>query len=202
MTISRRRLLQLGLLQMGAVAVAQTSTAAETPIMIKCRTSPSVLQGATDESRTQFSIVANAKRPLFFRVQSPSGKIWMPDQVTLEEMPGQTSSVYKVYFSGLYLGESFRLSIFDDQTSEAIEHRSFRTLDVSRGDLKFAICSCMDEFRHESDIWEDLAQKKPDFILFAGDSTYCDYGGGSDTGAARLWRRFAEARATYTTQVI
>ncbi|PWU12619.1 MAG: hypothetical protein C5B49_15960, partial [Bdellovibrio sp.] len=75
--ISRRQLLELGLMQAGASILPRKATAAHyRDAKITRRTEPSILQGATDESRTQFSIVHRAQEKFAVSVHSPRGQSW------------------------------------------------------------------------------------------------------------------------------
>jgi phosphodiesterase/alkaline phosphatase D-like protein len=191
MDFSRRNLLQFGLLQAGASLVTLPTP---TEARIVRRKGPSILQGATDDSRTQFSVVHSTQDRFDFVVQNSRGHTWLPDRVEVLTSAGQPTKISKVYFSGLSTGETFYLLL--QNNGVVSEKREFKLLNTRSDRLKFAICSCMDEERHSPEIWRDLVAQQPDFILFVGDSAYCDSGGGNDEGAARLWRRFSEARAT------
>lgn len=193
MDISRRKLLQLGLLHAGMGALPLR---ADTLKRVERRTGPSILQGATDDSKTQFSVVHAANKNYNFKVRSMSGQIWTPDQVVKHSLKGQDRVIRKVYFSGLHLNELFILSLFDAKTGALVEEREFKMLDIGKRRLRFALCSCMDEFEHKPEIWSDLVTQELDLIFFVGDSVYCDYGSKDGVGAAHLWRRFAESRAT------
>lgn len=194
MGISRRDVLKLGMLQAGALVLPAAASSQENFVFNARRTTPSILQGATDESRTQFSVVHSVAQELRFDVAS-AARLIFPDHVELLTLAGQSTAVSKVYVSNLALGQTYELRL-SDANGTLLETRTFQTLDTRKSDLRFAICSCMDDGNHSPEIWRDIIAKHPDFILFAGDSTYCDKGGGSDQGEQRLWRRYSEARAT------
>lgn len=196
MEFSRRHLLKLSLL---AALPSPPASATGEPTKIERRTGPSVLQGATDETRTQFSVVHSEDQALGFHALDANGALIPPDRFATCSEPGQATVISRLFFSGLRLGETYRLQIFDPSTQTVIDERTFRTLETNKAVPRFAICSCMDDSRHTPEIWRDLIQREPDFILFIGDSVYCDHNGDTpvdDAGPGRLWRRFAEARAT------
>ncbi|MBO9666287.1 MAG: alkaline phosphatase D family protein, partial [Bdellovibrio sp.] len=88
-----------------------------------------------------------------------------------------------------------------DLTSEdgtQLERREFGMLNTQKKDLRFALCSCMDDARHEPEIWQDLVERRPDMIFFIGDSVYVDYKDKHvpKNNPFRLWKRFSEARRT------
>lgn len=198
MAVSRRQLLQLGLLTAAAAASSPLTASGQSAFpqpFVNRRTGPSVLQGATDETRTQFSIVHPVNEIWAFRVTTDRGGKWKPDRVETLTLAGQPTAITRVFFSGLHLGEDFKLVFEEASRKGNYEVREFRTLDTKNLKPRFAVCSCMDENRHSPEIWQDLVNQRPDFILFVGDSVYCDYGNESDSGEQRLWRRFSEARA-------
>ena len=192
MELSRRTLLQLGLVQAGTWALPAKLQATE--ILAKSFRYPSILQGATDETKTQFSIVHLAGKEYDFRVSSAHGEEWLPDRIVRHELNGQQTAVTQIFFSGLALGATFTLKLTDLKDKRVADERQFSMLDTKKANLRYAVCSCMDDNHHAPQIWRDLIAQRPDVIFFAGDSTYCDYGSESDSGEARLWRRFAEAR--------
>ncbi|MFN8943088.1 MAG: hypothetical protein ACK5WZ_00525, partial [Pseudobdellovibrionaceae bacterium] len=83
------------------------------------------------------------------------------------------------------------------ETSVIIESREFHTLDTSKTSLQFAICSCLDEDRASSEVWQSLFLKNPDVIVFIGDSVYADRGASNGIAdSAHLWKKFCIARQT------
>ncbi len=194
MGITRRRLLKMGVIGTGAIVAGGPAKPANAARVR--RATPSILQGATDDSKTQFSVVHRSDKEYIFQARDAFGNVHAPARVQKIEMAGQVSSITKVFFRALDLRTSYTLTLFDALTGAVADSREFGLLDVRKPDLRFAVCSCMDEFRHSADIWQDLVARAPDVILFAGDSVYCDYGSDEDTGEAHLWRRFAESRTT------
>lgn len=194
MDITRRRLLKWGVLGAGAATV--TGNAEISAASTARRTTPSIVQGATDDKSTQFSIVHPVNTSYLFKAEDLFGNRHSPAHVERLEMAGQRTSISKVYFSNLDPKGRYTLTLFDSLTGVVADVREFKLLDLSKESLSFAICSCMDEFRHSPGIWQDLVAREPDVILFAGDSTYCDYGDSGEPSPARMWRRFSEARAT------
>lgn len=196
MALSRRQFFQMGALQVGAMALPLGSQSAmAAPLRRWSR--PSIAQGATDSSSAQFSVVHPAdSRYLFEAKDIHSGQLLKPHDVKEFSHDGQRQKITQVFFKGLQPQAEYFLILRDAFCGDLVEKRVFRALDQNKKELRFAICSCMDDRRHSPDIWKDLVDQNPDFIIFAGDSTYCDYGSENDRGSARLWRRFSEARAT------
>lgn len=197
MKVSRRRLLELGVLQAATTAFSTVVSPRSGEARSLGRPpGVSVLQGATDESKTQFSVLRPANQALDYTILNSTGQEWLPAQMAHHNFPGQSHVIDKVFISGLYLNEIFRLNIRDKNTGVLVDQREFKMLDLQNPQLNFAVCSCMDDSQHSPAIWLDLLEKAPDFLIFAGDSTYCDMGYSRYEGAARLWDRFTQARQT------
>ncbi|NCN95804.1 MAG: hypothetical protein GW917_03710, partial [Bdellovibrionales bacterium] len=193
MKLDRREFLKWSSLGLSAAGISSHAFA-DKAYRVERRDSPSILQGATDQTMTQFSVVHHSKN-LNFLIKDSTGRTKLPDAVYEMQRPGLEKMIYKVLCSGLQLGEDYELLVIEESTQDVIDTRTFSTLDTTSVQLRFAICSCMDEFKHSPHIWKDLVLQAPDFILFVGDSTYVDYGPGPEMGPDRLWQRFAEARS-------
>lgn len=196
MKLGRRTLLKAGLAQAMILPLAKPEQAQAKPPQILRRTM-SILQGATDESNTQFSIVSHNSEEFQVRAVGPYGELIFPDRTESLTRAGQDYYITKVFFSSLEPRKDYRLEVARIQTGELIDQRSFRTLTVENDSVRFAICSCMDQDNHKPEIWASLLAAKPDVIFFIGDHVYADRGAGS--GGAdpdHLWEKFSEARQT------
>lgn len=196
MSIRRRDFLKLGLSQSLALGMNQLPKLDSEKS--QRRSLPSIVQGPTDENRTQFSVVHEHLADFLFIVEDSLGNLIECDRVTSFRPEGQKKAVTQVFVSSLRPYEDYSLLLKDPVTGVVVDRRFFRTLPDDSAPLKFAICSCMDDDFHEPLIWRDLLQKSPDVIFFIGDSTYADseLGGLLYADPATLWRRFCEARAT------
>lgn len=192
---TRREILKMGLT--GAAAMLAPFPVLAMPEIASARPNRktlSIVQGATDDTKTQFSIVHADGVEIFPSVMAGANRI-APDEVKTLRHPGQGTVVTQAFFSGLSPREDLRL-VVQSASQEILDERAFGTLDPDKPSLTFAICSCMDDSKHEATIWNDLASRSPDIILFIGDATYADRGLNPDelVDPAILWRRFAEAR--------
>lgn len=196
MEFQRRDFLKLGLTQAILVTAPQAGTAPSTSI--QRRKTPSILQGATDETNTQFSIVYNVQVELDIYAVDSQGARYQPEKLIPLEFKGQPLKITKAYFRGLPETERFNLVVADANSERLLDKREFKMLpSASHRPLKFALCSCMNDENHSPEIWRNLVQKNPDVIFFLGDSVYADTGA-PKTGATpeHLWQRFCEARTT------
>lgn len=177
-----------------AQAESQVHSQAKAPVY---QSGPSIMQGATDAVKTQFSIVFDANRDLDIFVKDSAGRRYQPDEVRTIPFLNHPQKVTKVFFSGLFPNENFSLNLVDPGTGAVVDERSFQTLDLTKSSLRFALCSCMDEALHEPAIWRDMVAKAPDMLFFIGDSVYADTGAGAGgANPYHLWKRFCEARLT------
>lgn len=197
MSITRRDVLKFGLAGAAGLLLpnplkAATASVAASPRQRK--TFP-IVQGATDDTKTQFSVVHSAKSNIFAAVTLPDGREVAPDKFECFRHPGQATAVTQFFFSRLEPGADMKLSI-SNSSRKVLDSRVFRTLDPGRSTFKFAICSCMDDRHHDPAIWNDLVSQRPDVIFFIGDSVYTDseLQAGKQADPAKLWRRFAESR--------
>ncbi len=159
----------------------------------------SILQGATDESSTQFSVLHDRNQSLQFLVKDSRGQTILPSIVEIVENNNHPNILSKPVFSGLSLNMDYQLLVLDEDQN-LLQERVFKTLDLENEKLKFAIASCMDDEQHRPELWQDMVHQKPDFILFVGDSVYADRNRGEEERVAadpdQLWRRFCQARET------
>jgi alkaline phosphatase D len=194
--LNRRDLLKLGVVQsfLGALP-ARAENFDE--IISKKKSSPSVMQGATDNSKTQFSILFDAIVKLNIFATDSHGNLKLPDKIQEPVHRGYFKRITKSYFSGLDANENYTLHLVDSDTKETVDKRQFKTLDLNKPNLSFAICSCMDELFYSPQIWNTLSQQDPDIIFFIGDFVYADRGT-SKSGADpdHLFKRFSDARQT------
>ncbi|WP_413577123.1 hypothetical protein ACLVWU_02845 [Bdellovibrio sp. HCB290] len=204
MEFFRRDFLKLGLTQAIAATVAVPALATggqedrnDDGLLFYnyLRDTPSILQGATDSTRTQFSIQHHQNLKFNIVARNQAGAIWQPDKIEVLTQPYSPYSITKVFFSNLHLGEVFFLDLLG-AADEIIERREFKTLDLMKPTLRYALCSCMDEGRHEPEIWRNLISQNPDVIFFIGDAVYCDKGTSpyAKGDPRRLWGRYTDAR--------
>jgi phosphodiesterase/alkaline phosphatase D-like protein len=202
--IKRRQFLKLSLAQSAlAISTSKKAIAFETDedssFRFIQRQTPSVLQGATDESSTQFSVVYKNGTSLKAIVVDSSNKTYEPIKTETHNFNEELPKVHKFYFSDLESKTNYTLKLLNADNNEILDERDFQCLDLNKTDLKFAFGSCMEDTRHDPEIWEDLVKQEPDLMFFIGDSVYADRDGFGQFSVAdpkRLWERFCRARQT------
>lgn len=194
MKTKRRDFLKLGLFQ--AIAFGLTQKNYANPRPVQRREGPSILQGATDDTKTQFNILYdNIELEIF--VTNSNGQKWLPDEARSTSFPNHPKMITQVFFSKLVPNETYLLNLFDIKKQQVLDVREFQTLDLSKPSLRFAICSCMKDTEHNPDIWINMIQNKPDILFFVGDSVYADHQAPkSGVNPTHMWKRFCEARTT------
>lgn len=194
MKMNRRDLLKIGVTQLMLVALPESSDAST--FQTKTQNRLSILQGATDESKTQFSVHHNVNIELKIVIKDSKANTWYADKSEIIEHKGLPEKITKFFVSGLYLNETFELVVINAETNLVLDTREFKMLDPDLEKVKFALCSCMDERFHDPKIWKNLVSKSPDLIFFLGDFVYADRGIKGPANPHHLWKRFSEVRQT------
>lgn len=153
----------------------------------------SILQGMTDETTAQFSVVLPKSQELRIEV-SKSAVMSVPAVATRATSP---FAVHKFTVDGLQLGEEYTLRIVND-SGEVKDERTFRALDRSPRPVKVAYLSCAMDHMHKADVWNVLGEQKPDVCFFLGDNVYADrktlYEKVKDVDPVLLWDRYVQTR--------
>lgn len=167
-----------------------------------------VVQGLTNESATQFAVVAPEAMKLKFTVERvpPSTAGSLPataaaskDVTIASEIrasPDSNIVVHHVMLHGLRLDVSYQLEI-RDQYDQLVDQRLFRALNTKSKSARVIAASCLyDAFLMESrQMWKSVAQVKPDMVLLIGDNVYAEIANGrfpSPLDEKALWIRYSE----------
>lgn len=187
MKIQRRDFIKWSLTQAAIGSAALTASAGAFPTK---RSGPSILQGATDRTRTQFSIVY--LNPVRSVVTDEFGNQILPDREEFFSFQNHPLKISRCFFSNLRPDQQFSLNVFDQNVQ--IDVREFQTLDDRKEVLRFALLSCMDHNEHKPEIWQNLVKQNPDVLFFIGDAVYADGGIGKAANPAQLWSSFCDSR--------
>ena len=204
MKIKRRQFLKLSLTQSALTLLTSRRTFAHTEpeednFRFIQRDNPSILQGATGETSTQFSVVYKNGVELKAVAEDDKGQLHEAYDAAVSVFNEQLPAIHKFYFKKLDPESTYFLKIIDKNNDDLLDEREFQTLNLNKGSLRFAFGSCMEDTRHDPEIWKDLEAQKPDVMFFIGDSVYADrdgFGQFSMADPERLWERFSRARAT------
>lgn len=150
-----------------------------------------VLQGATDDKSTQFTIVSDKSGLVCYVRESGSNIDPLPASATDEvKMEGSPFKIRKCYFDNLDATKKYELEIVDQQKNE-IDKRSFGLLPIKDGSITLGIISCTSDLVHIPTIWESFFSHSPNMLLMIGDNVYADvYKEFTKMTDIHLWHRY------------
>ncbi len=153
----------------------------------------SILQGMTDESTSQFTLVLPKGA---YSIEATGGSNSLNLNTRVVDRPFSDFVVHKVSVSGLQLGVAYNLRVLDS-TGAVADERIFRALDLSERKVKLAFVSCQLDLFHHDDIWAQVEKQKADLVFFTGDNVYCDRTSlihKAPADAKQLWERYVLTR--------
>ncbi len=153
----------------------------------------SILQGMTDETTAQFSIVLPKGEA--FRIEADGGQ--PVAETAVHERATSAYVVRRFHVSDLKPGIDYTLKVFRAD-GELADERLFRALDLARPTAAIAFVSCAMDHLHKADVWDQLAGQTPDICFFLGDNVYADrkslFEKVKDVDPVLLWNRYMETR--------
>ncbi len=166
----------------------------------------SILQGMTDETSAQFSVVLPKLDAWTITVTRADG-LSSPGEIhqfatsptlAIEIVSRKFSglAVHKVAVDGLQLGVLYLLRVRDAR-GVLRDEREFAALDLNPRRVRLAFVSCMLDLLHRDDIWHRLEAQKPEAVLFLGDNVYADRTSFINKNPAdekQLWERYVLTR--------
>lgn len=184
---------------LGATSVA--AGAPQTPDSIFYREKPkrgvSILQGLTDPTSTQFSVLLPKGLNWTFQIVRQGG---LPSFATIVVSTASRDDssfvVHKLAVDGLHLKEVYLLKVYDS-AGQLWDEREFSTLDLSARPVRMAFISCMLDLFHRDDIWEQFDRVDPEVVLFLGDNVYADrtsFWSKTPADEKQLWERYVLTR--------
>lgn len=136
----------------------------------------SVLQGYTDATSTQFTVLVPKGKPARYFVRSERmGHNLELHDVAVQHFEREYSdwAVDQIKVNGLNLKKSYSLEI-RSAYGELIDVREFRALDIKKPKTRFVAASCMDQnlIKEQRSMWAAVFQNKPELIFLLGDNVY------------------------------
>ncbi|MBX3021124.1 MAG: alkaline phosphatase family protein [Bdellovibrionales bacterium] len=156
----------------------------------------SILQGMTDETSAQFTVVLPKKSVWTVQILDAHGQAAGTTSMRIVDRPFSNHAVYKLSVEGLRLGVNYRLRVLNFKGGIQDE-RDFATLDLSPRAVRLAFASCMCDHLHRDDVWWKFEQQEPEMAFFLGDSVYGDRPGFWTVRKAdpeQLWNRYVATR--------
>lgn len=192
MGISRRRFLGW-LAAAGAATKATLSFARSAADPHARRSGFSILQGMTDETSAQFSIVLPKNEEFRFEVGN-AGTVTAIESVS---RPTSDFLVHKFVADGLETGVDYSLKVYR-ANGDLADERTFRALDLQSSRARIALVSCAMDHLHKSDVWQQFENQAPDICFFLGDNVYADrktlFEKVAEADPELLWNRYVETR--------
>ena len=159
----------------GAMVKSTLSSAQDKTIFAeKPKIGFSILQGMTDETSAQFTVVLPKNSQWTIQVTAARQSAPVPrvhsGRVTRDF---SAECVHKITADNLLLGESYWLRVLNS-AGEIKDQREFTCLNLSPRNVRLALISCALDHLHRDDVWRQLARQQPELALFVGDNVYCD----------------------------
>lgn len=159
----------------------------------------SILQGVTNTSSVEFSVLApNALKPRF-ELRSAEGEILHPEEIKTVTREFSAHTLHKMIFTRDQK-KDFNFYVFDGE--KIVDQRLIGKGQQNQDKLNVAVASCMDDYldRHFK-IWDALAKRNPEYLLLIGDNVYGDKTGkeswvGDGADPETLWKRYVDVRLT------
>jgi len=160
----------------------------------------SVLQGATSDSVTHFTVLAPASENLHFQARidgQPS--LLAALETTRVPYPGSDWVVHRIKATGLRANRPYILEILNDR-GQVNERRKFQTLDPHKKGGRIATGSCMVRQLHNAGLWNNLEKpaNRPDLLMITGDIVYLDrarlFPARAPERGLEVWEEFVRSR--------
>lgn len=158
----------------------------------------SILQGVTNTSSVEFSVlVPNSIKPRF-ELRSADGEILNPEEIKTVTRDFSAFTLHKMIFTRDQK-KDFNFYVFDGE--KIVDQRLVGKGQTDEAKLNVAVVSCMDDYYSESfKIWDALAKRNPEYLLMIGDNVYGDKtdksGSSGEADPEMLWKRYTDVRLT------
>lgn len=158
----------------------------------------SILQGVTNTSSVEFSVlVPNTIKPRF-ELRSAEGEILNPEEIKTVTRDFSPYTLHKMIFTRDQK-KDFNFYVFDGE--KIVDQRLIGKGQTDEAKLNVAVASCMDDYFSETfKIWDALAKRNPEYLLLIGDNVYGDKtdksGSSAEADPETLWKRYTDVRLT------
>lgn len=165
-----------------------------TPVQSDKEISFAVVQGPTTQDTTQIAILHSKSQTVDVALKS-GDDTFSPSHFEIFQRPFSDEMISQYVFSGLNAARNYELGLMSAGTTG--DRRTLHLL-ADRSKVRWVMASCMDDhFPLEHPIWQEILDKRPDFIFLLGDNVYADK---TETewrtaDEKQLWNRYAETRS-------
>lgn len=160
------------------------------------KTGYSILQGMTDASTAQFTVVLPKDAAFALEIVDRQNRPYPLTRHDVVARPFSNFVVHKIAVAGLALGRVYLLRV-RDEAGKLRDEREFRALDLGERAVKLAFVSCACDHLHRDDVWDRLDRQNADLVFFIGDAVYGDRPGFFTVRLAdpeQMWNRYVDTR--------
>lgn len=154
-----------------------------------------ILQGMTNADSAQFTILGPKTIPMTYKIKNSYGLEVEHVLFQREIRTFSKWSIDKIFVGQLNPQENYTLLAYETATGKLIDQRFFKTVDLNRKQIRFAILSCMNDSFDEAStsMWDSLASVQPDYAFMVGDTCYSD-NSNSRKDEKGYWQRYCDTR--------
>lgn len=153
-----------------------------------------LLQTATTETSTQIIVLRTLSENWHYEVVDSQDRAIGFTSAGTVSGPNSKYATERLTITGINARDRFRLKIFAG--GRLLDTRTFKGLELSRDNARFAILSCMDDrAENHAEMWREVISEQPDVMFFLGDNVYVD-GEDQPVTAELIWARYVETRLT------
>lgn len=155
----------------------------------------SILQGVTQETSVEFSILIPKGSQYRVVLQNPEGEPIDPENSQTISRDDSDFAILKLLFIK-EPDKSYNLFVFEGE--KLLDQRLVGQGQRVANKLNLVVASCMDDSLEDAfGIWDQVSKKNPEYLLLIGDNVYADKNGkagGLHTTPDILWKRYVDVR--------
>ncbi len=155
----------------------------------------SILQGVTQETSVEFSILIPKEAKYRVFLQTPEGEPLEPESIRTIARDHSDFALLKLLFVK-EPEKSYNLFVFEGE--KLLDQRLVGQGQKVANRLNLVVASCMDDSLEGAfGIWDEVKKKNPEYLLLIGDNVYADKNGksgGAPTSPERIWERYVDVR--------
>lgn len=154
-----------------------------------------IMQGMTNAESSQFTILGPKTIPMTYKIKDSRGTEIEHVLFQRELRAHSNWSIDKIFVGQLNTSESYTLLAYETATGKLVDQRFFKTVDLNRKQIRFAILSCMNDSFDEpsTSMWDSLATVQPDYAFMVGDTCYSD-NSNRRKDEKGYWQRYCDTR--------
>jgi phosphodiesterase/alkaline phosphatase D-like protein len=161
-----------------------------------------IVQGPTSDHESNINILSPRLKNYKYIVVAPDGKETEAEKYETIQPEILHWKIDKINIKNLEPKKDYVLKIVDEfrGSQTVVDKRTFRALDVSANEARFAYASCMaDDYRFNEvidPIWARMKELNPDFIVLNGDVVYVDsfeFVARQKATELDIWQRFIDS---------